>query len=234
METRPDEALGHLTEGRRLDPGSLDIAMSLARVEVRLARYSDALDSLLRVLALDGSSGEALALSALCHLRMGRLGQAGERAGTALAVDAGNRMAREVLADSLRAEGRWRDACGEIRTLLDAGANLPESSKARLNLKLAQCLLKAGAHTQSWEITHRLIKAGYRGEQVKAVHRESEALNKAEIRAAFGKPGLAQRLLLWLADQHILSAVSFGRSRGRAVPEGPVSKGGDGLPGGPL
>lgn len=233
METRPVEALGHLAEGRRLDPGSMDIAVNLARVEVRLARYSDALDSLQRVLALEETCGEALALSALCQLRMGRLEQADEGSRAALALDAGNRTAREVLADSLRARARWHEAADEIGVLIGEGVRLPDSAKARLNLKLAQCLLRAGAHPQSWEITHQMLKAGYRGEQVKAVHRESEALNKAEIRAAFGKPGVLQRVLLWLADKHILSAVSWGRRRGQAVPGSPIPQRGDGAPAGP-
>lgn len=218
MEKAPVDALEHLAEGRRLDPRNLEIAASLARIEVRLARYSDAIDSLQRVLALNDASNEALGLQALCYFRLRHFEQAEVQSRAALALNADNRVAREVLADCLAIRGAWREAAQEIRGLLADAEGLSNGSKARLNLKLAQCLLRLGAHPQAWEITHSLLRSGYGDEQVKAVHRESEALNKAEIRAAFGKPDFFQRLVLWMADRHILRAVSLGRRRGLAAP----------------
>jgi tetratricopeptide (TPR) repeat protein len=217
MDKAPGEALEHLAEGRRLDPKNLEIAASLARIEVRLARYSDAIDSLQRVLVLDEASNEALGLQALCHFRLRHLEQAEVRARAALALNAANRIAREVLADCLGMRGAWQPAVDEFKGLL-ADAGLSDGAKARLNLKLAQCLLRVGAHPQAWEITHSLLRNGYADEQVKAVHRESEALNKAEIRAAFGKTSFLQRFVLWVADRHILRAVSLGRRRGLVAP----------------
>jgi len=217
MEKAPGEALEHLAEGRRLDPRNLEIAASLARIEVRLARYSDAIDSLQRVLVLDEANNEALGLQALCHYRLRHFEQAELRARAAIALDAGNRVAREVLADCLGTRGAWQAAGDELKGLL-AEPGLSDGAKARLNLKLAQCLLRVGAHPQAWEITHSLLLNGYADDQVKAVHRESEALNKAEIRAAFGQPGFFQRLVLWVADRHILRAVSLGRRRGSGAP----------------
>lgn len=221
-EKAPGEALEHLAEARRLDPRNLEIAASLARIEVRLARYSDAIDSLQRVLALDEASDEALGLQALCHFRLRHFEQAESRSRASLALNAGNRIAREVLADCLGIRGAWQAAVEELKGLLAVAEDLSEGANARLNLKLAQCLLRLGAHPQAWEITHGLLRRGYADEQVKAVHRESEAQNKAEIRAAFGKTGFFQRLVLWVADRHILRAVSLGRRRGLA----PQSKAG--------
>jgi tetratricopeptide (TPR) repeat protein len=218
MDKAPGEALEHLLEGRRLDPRNLEIAASLARIEVRLARYSDAIESLQRVLALDEASNEALGLQALCHFRLRHFEQAEARSRAALALNAANRIAREVLADCLGHRGAWQAAVEEIGGLLADAEALSDGAKARLNLKLAQCLLRLGAHPQAWEITQGLLRCGYADEQVKAVHRESEALNKAEIRAAFGKTGFFQRLVLWMADRQILRAVSLGRRRGLVAP----------------
>lgn len=213
MEKRPEEALGHLSEGRRLDPGNLEIALDLARVEARLARYSDAIDSLQRVLALDGSCEEALSLSCLCHLKMRRFDKAEEQANATLAVCGHNRLAGEILADCLRSRGEWHRAMDEIRRLLADCAGLDERPKARLNLKLAHCLLKIGSHAQAWEITRVLMQNGYTGAQVRIIHRESEAMNKAEISTAFGKAGVIQRLFLWMAGRHILRAFAIGQKR---------------------
>jgi len=233
MEKKPDEALGHLVEGRRLDPTNLEIALDLARVEVRLARYSDAIDSLQRVLALDGSSGEALGLLSLSHFRMKRFDKSEEHARHALAMNEGNRLAVEVLADCLRARGEWSLAINEIRGLLMDGADLDEGQKARLHLKLAHCLLRSGSHSQAWEITRTLLRNGYSGNQVHDIHRESEALNRAEISEAFGGEGPIQRLFLWIAGRHILHAFAFGRKRGQGPKARPRAEDLEGAEGGP-
>lgn len=217
MEKRPVEALGHLSEGRRLDPGNLEIALELARTEVRLARYSDAIDSLQRVLALDKSCGLAHGLSSLCHFKLKRFDKSEEQARGALSANGVDHLAREVLADCLRARGEWGLAIGEIRGLLADGADFGEAANARLNLKLAHCLLRIGSHSQAWEITRTLLRKGYSGSQVRSIHRESEFLNKAEISEAFGKEGIFQRLFLWFAGRHILSAFAVGRKRGQGL-----------------
>jgi len=215
LDQRPQEALEHLLAACRLDPESSEIALNLGRLELRLGKYSDALESLNRVLALDETSDEALGLSALCHSKLRNFDKALARARAALELAPRNPTAGEVLSDCLRAQGAWADAIKEIQDLVLL-EGLSERAKARLSLKLAQCYLELGAHSQAWEITQNLLRQGYAGRQIKAIHRACETLNKAEMRAAFGKPGLVQRVLLWAANRHILRAVSLGRRRGAA------------------
>jgi tetratricopeptide (TPR) repeat protein len=215
IKKRPEDALRHLSEGRRLDPENLEIALELARTEVLLARYSEAIDSLQRLLVLDSSCSEALGLSSLCHFKMRRFDVAEDMARGALASNGCDRLANEVLADCLRARGEWNLAINEINGLLETGVDLDEGQKARLNLKLAHCLLRIGSHSQAWDITRILLRNGYSGRQVQSIHHESEILNKAEISEAFGGEGLIQRVFLWIAGRHILRAFAIGKKRGQ-------------------
>lgn len=217
MEQSPQDALGHLVEARRLDPRNTVIAGGLARLEVRLGRFADALESLQRVLNLDESDGEALGLSALCEFRLLHFEQAQVHARATLALDHKNAFAREILADCHRVEGNWRGAAEEFRCILES-ATLNKGPRARVRLKLAQCLLNGGEHAGAWEITHSLIAEGYSGEQVAAIHHACDRLNRQEMGTAFGKRSFFEKLILWAAKKQVSQALFFGRrSAGTAV-----------------
>jgi len=229
LQKRPADALASLLEAKRLDPRSVEILLELARVQLRLGRFADALECFSRVLALDGACPEALALAALCHLRLENHEAGLADASRALDIEPGDLVAAEVLADCHRALGRWHEAAAACRAVLARLPGLPDPRCARVSLKLAQCLLRLGMHQEAWERTGELVESGYADSKVRALRREALALSKGALMGALGKTSLVDRMVLFLADKHLLRAQAAGR---RSVDPGqhrndvPASKGG--------
>ena len=212
MHRRPEDAIAHLSEAKRLDPLNEEIIISLARVEIGLERYSDALANLQRVIEMKEDNDEAQALAGLCHCRNGNWDEASDRAKKALGWNSFNPLAREVLADCLRAGGEWQGALKELNAL--AGIpGLPDKALARIDLKRAHCFLGMGECQQAWEVTGRLLNMGFGGRPLMELHKKSGAMHKAEIAAEFGEQGLGHRILMWLAPSQVLRAVSLGKKR---------------------
>jgi hypothetical protein len=73
------------------------------------------------------------------------------------------------------------------------------------------------------------VESGYADSKVRALRREALALSKGALMGALGKTSLVDRMVLFLADKHLLRAQAAGR---RSVDPGqhrndvPASKGG--------
>ncbi|MGH7442694.1 MAG: tetratricopeptide repeat protein [bacterium] len=226
LELDPRGARRHLAEARHLDPRDPDIALELARLELRLSRYRDALENLDRVLRLDENRTEALALSCLCQWKLGRSEQAEAMAEMALGLDPNNRVALEVRADCHRISKLWQEAARGYQNVLAITGVFGTQARARLELKLARCLLEQGAHVAAWELAEGLRGRGHGGAAVRALRRDCERRNRRDVSQSDGKVGLWERLQWRLAQRQISRALFLGQRRGRQ--EVPQKERGDG------
>ena len=214
IDAHPEEALGHLVEAKRLDPKNPDIVLSLAKTEVRLQMYPDAIITLQRLSELGATTDHSLALLSMAHRQLGHYEEAQKRATQSLEINQDNRLAREILADCLRAAKEWRKAFDQLNILAADSSVLPDQIVARLNVKIATCLYNLKQYHEVWEITTTLKENGYSNATVEKLYALAEAAAKREIESDMGKPNIGQRLFLRMVDKFVLRAALFGRRRG--------------------
>jgi tetratricopeptide (TPR) repeat protein len=212
--------LARLEEAKRLDPANLDVLLSLSRLQVRFARYGEALVNLEKLSSAPGARGETWALLALCHLRLGHVAEAQASAGEALNQAPGDALALEALADCLRLKGQWREALIRFETLENSGV-LGADGRARIRMKRAHCHLNLAEPERAWELSQELSAAGYRGAALTELIRQSRKATKQRLRNRLGKPKLLHSLLLFFADKQFVAAAARGSLK-RDASEGSV------------
>lgn len=130
-----DEAIEHLQEALRIDPGHAEAHSNLGVALARRGRFAEAIDHYREALRLDPRQTQAYSNLGNVLLQQGQVQQAIARFKEGLSIDPADPQARTNLAGALFRDGRIDEAIAELEGVLRA---TPGFEPARRNLEIMQ------------------------------------------------------------------------------------------------